>query len=145
MAGEFTPEDGGPAFPRDHVHDGHNGMSQRALFAAILMHGELVSFAAPGEYRNALIDEVGAGDVNDLMASNAVAGADALLSALAEPREPDPIQAHLTYNAFTTPASEHAAIRRLAAQHDFGNLPEFIRDFVTLAVAAIENVDDVPF
>ena len=30
-------DDGGPAFPRDHAHDGHNGMSLRDYFAAKAM------------------------------------------------------------------------------------------------------------
>jgi hypothetical protein len=29
--------DGGPAFPRDHAHEGHNGMSLRDYFAAKAM------------------------------------------------------------------------------------------------------------
>jgi hypothetical protein len=29
--------DGGPAFPRDHAHDGHNGMTLRDHFAAKAM------------------------------------------------------------------------------------------------------------
>lgn len=29
-----TKDDGGPAFPRDHASDGHNGMSLRDYFAA---------------------------------------------------------------------------------------------------------------
>ncbi len=34
-------DDGGPAFPRDHAHDGHNGMSLRDYFAAAAMSGGL--------------------------------------------------------------------------------------------------------
>jgi hypothetical protein len=30
-------KDGGPAFPRDHQHDGHNGMTLRDYFAAKAM------------------------------------------------------------------------------------------------------------
>jgi hypothetical protein len=33
----MSKEDGGPAFPRDHSHDGHNGMSLRDYFAAKAM------------------------------------------------------------------------------------------------------------
>jgi len=32
-------ETGGPAFPRDHAHDGHNGMTLRDYFAAKAMQG----------------------------------------------------------------------------------------------------------
>lgn len=38
--------DGGPAFPRDHRHDGHNGMWLRDYFAARAMHAALTSEAA---------------------------------------------------------------------------------------------------
>lgn len=37
--------DGGPAFPRDHAHDGHNGMPLRDYFAANAM---LMKFGATG-------------------------------------------------------------------------------------------------
>jgi hypothetical protein len=30
----MTKETGGPAFPRDHAHEGHNGMDLRDYFAA---------------------------------------------------------------------------------------------------------------
>jgi hypothetical protein len=33
---------GGPAFPRDHAHDGHNGMTLRDYFAAKAMQGYVV-------------------------------------------------------------------------------------------------------
>jgi hypothetical protein len=33
-----------PAFPRDHAHDGHNGMSLRDYFAAAALQGWLASF-----------------------------------------------------------------------------------------------------
>lgn len=36
-----TKDDGGQAFPRDHWHDGHNGMSLRDYFAAKAMQGLL--------------------------------------------------------------------------------------------------------
>ena len=32
-------ETGGPAFPRDHAHDGHNGLSLRDYFAAKALQG----------------------------------------------------------------------------------------------------------
>ena len=37
-----TLNDGGPAFPRDHAHDGHNGLSLRDYFAAKAMQ-ELIA------------------------------------------------------------------------------------------------------
>ena len=33
--------DGDPAFPRDHAHGGHNGMSMRDYFAAKALQGML--------------------------------------------------------------------------------------------------------
>jgi len=35
--------DGGPAFPRDHAHEGHNGMSLRDYFAAKALSGFLAN------------------------------------------------------------------------------------------------------
>jgi hypothetical protein len=37
-----APNDGGPAFPRDHAHEGHNGMTLRDYFATKAMHALLV-------------------------------------------------------------------------------------------------------
>jgi len=34
---------GGPAFPRDHAYDGHNGMTLRDYFAAKAMQGMLAN------------------------------------------------------------------------------------------------------
>ena len=34
-----TIETGGPAFPRDYAHDGHNGMTLRDYFAAKAVQG----------------------------------------------------------------------------------------------------------
>jgi hypothetical protein len=60
--------DGGPAFPRDHRYEGHNGMTLRDYFAAKAMQG----FAADGAFArdNGLtIDELAedAYDVADAM------------------------------------------------------------------------------
>ena len=38
-----TIETGGPAFPRDHAHDGHNGLSLRDYFAAKAMQSLLTT------------------------------------------------------------------------------------------------------
>lgn len=68
------PNDGGPAFPRDHRHNGHNGMSLRDYFAAkamaaILGLGDQIE-ARDGEVAN-----------EDLYALQAYALADAMLAA----------------------------------------------------------------
>lgn len=91
--------DGGPAFPEaglsglpngEFIH-GRSGMSQRALFAAILMHAELTTCGVP-EACEELVKaaEARSRDVEDQMAANAVQCADALLRALAEPKEAPP-------------------------------------------------------
>lgn len=38
---------GGPAFPRDHAHDGHNGMTLRDYFAAKALQGFMANKANP--------------------------------------------------------------------------------------------------
>jgi hypothetical protein len=38
----FNPDPHQPAFPRDHAHDGHNGMSLRDYFAAKALQGLVV-------------------------------------------------------------------------------------------------------
>lgn len=39
----MSVNNGGPAFPRDHAHDGHNGMTLRDYFAAKAMQGMLAN------------------------------------------------------------------------------------------------------
>jgi len=58
---------GGPAFPRDHAHDGHNGMTLRDYFAAKAMQGFLAT--------------VKVGCPDDLIAVDAYNLADAMLKA----------------------------------------------------------------
>lgn len=62
-------QDGGPAFPRDHQHDGHNGMTLRDYFAAKAMQG---AFTNPIES-----SEIG----KDYIAMHAYKMADAMLRA----------------------------------------------------------------
>lgn len=47
-------KDGGPAFPRDHAHDGHSGMSLRDYFAAKAMQGSLASMVEGQEFAPAM-------------------------------------------------------------------------------------------
>lgn len=81
--------DGGPAFPvQDASTWQAHGMTKRELFAAILMHAELVTCGVPGQAADALViasDKAG-DDVIDHMAGNAVDAADSLLRALDAPR-----------------------------------------------------------
>jgi hypothetical protein len=151
-------EDGGPAFPHGEIHDGHEqptggyrhllastGMSKRELFAAILMHSEAVTCGVPGEAREALVEasRVAGTDVIDHMAMNAVQGADALLRALAEPKQPEP---RFDYDASAASTSEKEAIKRLATASFFDDLPQDTRDFVRHAVHRIDmDENDIPF
>jgi hypothetical protein len=159
-------DDSGPVFPTQWTNEGNlnetspngyvvppgasvlvPGITKRELFAAILMHGELVTCGVPGEAADALVEAscVAGTDVIDHMAGNAVEAADALLCALAEPK-PEPAPPHLQYDAWTTPALEHLAIKRLAEWHGFEDLPPLIREFVGLAKSAIANSEDgIPF
>lgn len=41
-------DDGGPVFPRDHAHDGHNGMSLRDYFAIHASDADLRRFIDEG-------------------------------------------------------------------------------------------------
>lgn len=63
-----TINDGGPAFPRDHAHHGHNGMSLRDYFAAKVL---------PTIYD----DSLGGPDWRDVIANEAYQLADAMLNA----------------------------------------------------------------
>lgn len=78
---------GGPAFPTDSGagrFQPHDGMSLRAYFAAKALYAELVTAGALPGPRDALVraaQEQGR-SVEDQMAHNAVAMADALLKAL---------------------------------------------------------------
>jgi hypothetical protein len=123
-------DDGGPAFPVLERGAGGleltaPGMSQRALFAAILM---------PRTVGTEVIDQ---------LATNAVQGADALLRALAEPKQPEP---RFDYDASAAPTAEKEALKRLASASFFDELPRDTRDFVRHAVHRIDmDENDIPF
>lgn len=70
-----------PAFPRDHAHDGHNGMTLRDYFAAKAM--PLAYEAWMHDYYVENPDEVrdGFDDNMKLIAEDAYAMADAMLKA----------------------------------------------------------------
>ena len=48
----MSKNDGGPAFPRDHVNEGHNGMTLRDYFAAKAMQGWFASFPPDAPLNN---------------------------------------------------------------------------------------------
>jgi len=78
-----TIETGGPAFPRDYAHDGHNGMTLRDYFAAKAMQAIISKHGReddnPGFFDCATDESV---------ARCAYIYADAMLAA----RKPDPQQ-----------------------------------------------------
>lgn len=140
-------QDGGPAFP--HEDSGsiafRPGLTKRELFAAILMHGELVTCGVPGEAADALVQasQDAGDDVIDHMAGNAVESADALLHALAEPKQPEP---RFDYDAGAASSAEKEAIKQLADALYFDHLPQDTRDFVRHAAHRIQMEDDrIPF
>lgn len=69
-------ETGGPAFPRDHAHDGHNGMTLRDYFA---VHATMHDLA---EQHVILRNQSGAGSLPDgYMVISRYMHADAMLAA----------------------------------------------------------------
>jgi hypothetical protein len=73
---DFTrPADTQPAFPRDHAHDGHNGMSLRDYFAAKAMQAYIGTYPCPAAEDNE--PQPNMGDV----AADAYEMADAMLKA----------------------------------------------------------------
>lgn len=145
---------GGPAFPglRD-TEDGlgnpvrvaYEGMTKRELFAAILMHAEMVTCGVPGEAAEALVEASrdADDDVVDHMAGNAVEGADALLRALAEPKPPVP---RFDYDASAASTEEKEAVKQLTGASYFHALPEDTRDFILHAAYRIQIEEDgIPF
>ena len=64
-----------PAFPRDHRHDGHNGMTLRDYFAAQAMQAHIVaSFSALAAAYEKDTDRV-----NEILAMTAYETADAMI------------------------------------------------------------------
>lgn len=113
-------------------------VTPRHALALVLLHAEIVANQAPA----AVLE----GYQRDNLVNGAVDMADRLLERLAQPKEPEPLPPHLTYDGWTTPAAQHTAIKRIAQQPDFAELPEFLRTFITLAVARIdESEDGIPF
>lgn len=145
--------DGGPAFPEaglsglpngEFIH-GRPGMSQRALFAAILMHAELATSGLPGEACEALINaaEESGREVEDQMAFNAVQCADALIRALAEPQQP-----RLTY-AEQLQLVEHekmlAILKDISESGSIRYLTHAQRDQIVHVLPRPVDEDEIPF
>lgn len=137
-------EDGGQAFPNEGFNGWgapQQGMSLRA-YAAVKFGAAWAGALGVGEML----------ETHEQRAEEAVRlgvlQADALLVALAAPKEPaqpEPI----TYDAYAAPSSEKNALKSLLTRTWFDDLPERIRDFVTVAVREIDHAargeDDIPF
>ncbi len=67
----MNEDTGGPAFPRDHAYDGHNGMTLRDYFAAKAMQGLIASPRGPASGEDA---------TDEWVAKTAYVVADAMLS-----------------------------------------------------------------
>ena len=146
-----TINDGGPAFPvKDAASWQAHGMTQRALMATILMHSELTTCGVPGEACEALVRAAADSgrEVEDQMAHNAVQCADALLRALAEPKDPPAPMYRELYadeKARLDAADRLAAIvQQITKRPDFPALPDDLRERLDDAVEDI-NEPPIPF
>ena len=145
---EIETTNGGPAFPVPGLQhdDGFNGMTLRQYYAGQLMQGELLTCGVPGEACDALVAKAAElrMDPVDVMAVNAMEGADALIRASAIPpqRVEQPFDpAHLTND-------ERAAMNRLKDWIYFDDLPVDIRDRVGKTALFLEREDSndsIPF
>ena len=75
--------DGGPAFPRDHAHDGHNGMTLRDYFAAKVCAAMVSTIRSDDDYNRAaaLAHRMGFDGLSEWFAADAYKQADAMLRA----------------------------------------------------------------
>jgi hypothetical protein len=78
MAQEIN--DGGPAFPRDHMYEGHNGMTLRDYFAAKALMG-LLSCNVDQDYDEETLKRENYAAYCDNWAESAYDMADAMLRA----------------------------------------------------------------
>lgn len=133
--------DDGPVFPvQDASTWQAHGLSKRELFAAILMHSEVVVGCKGGDASAALeeaADRQGR-DVVDHMASNAVEGADALLRALSEPKPVEYRELYVDERMRLNAADRLAAVAGdLKQQPAYAALPEHLRQLLEAAVAEV--------
>jgi len=141
--------DGGPAFPiteRNGSNSGMPGMSLREYYAGQLMHGELTTCGVPGEACEALVRAAAdkGMDPIDLMAQNAMDGADALIRASAWP----PQRVAVPFDPSTLTTGELDAMERMTWWTHFGDLPTEIKDRATKAAEYLKAVgedDGIPF
>lgn len=138
-------EDGGPAFPVAYSNevDGptvmpSTGMTKREVFAAQAMKSFIGRWAGHDSFNES--------GVFQRCAEHSCEMADAMLEALAQPAEPEPLPPYLTYDAYVTPAAQHEALKRISERADFSELPDWLRQFVNVATNRIEQFEDgIPF
>jgi hypothetical protein len=141
--------DGGPAFPvKDAATWQAHGMSQRAVFSALLMHAELLSCGGPGEACDALVAAAAASgrEVEDQMATNAVQCADALLRALQV--EPEPRYRDLSAaeeDELRIGRAARAALESAKADPAFALLTPEVQERVRGVVLEFLEAEEIPF
>lgn len=145
---EIATTNGGPAFPVPGLQhdDSFNGMTLRQYYAGQLMQGELLTCGVPGEACDALIRRAAdlGWDPVDVMAANAMEGADALIRASAIP----PQRVEQPFDPERLTNDERAAMNRLNDWLYFDDLPEDIKDRVRKTALFLEreaNEDSIPF
>lgn len=148
---EIETTNGGPAFPvPDQKHsgglDGHYGMTLRQYYAGQLMQGELLTCGVPGEACDALVAKAAElrMDPVDVMAMNAMEGADALIRASANP----PQRVEQPFDPAVLTTGECEALERLTWWNGFSDLPADFQARATQTAEYLKSVnqdDGIPF
>lgn len=142
--------DGGPAFPITEQHgsnSGMPGMSLRQHYAGLLMQTEAMTCGVPGEACEALVKAahdkgMDPMDPIDLMAQNAMDGADALIRASACP----PQRVHVPFDPLKLTNDERAAMDRLVNWDCFDDLPEDVKANAKAVARSLKDDDfSIPF
>ncbi len=154
---EITTTDGGQAFPVSNfstampgtVEEGMRmarGMTLRQYYAGQLMQSELMTCGVPGEACAALAQRAAdmRMDPMDVMAANAMEGADALIRASAIP----PQRIEQPFDPAVLTSGECEAMERLTWWNGFGDLPAEIQARATKTAEYLKAVgedDGIPF
>lgn len=145
---EIETTNGGPAFPphAQSTASEYMGMTLRQYYAGQLMQGELLTCGVPGEACDALVAKAAElrMDPVDVMAMNAMEGADALIRASAIP----PQRVEQPFDPAVLTLGESEAMERLTWWNGFGDLPADIQARATQTAEYLKSVnqdDDIPF
>lgn len=118
---------GKPAFPRDHRYDGHNGIDQRAYFAAKALQGLCANPGGPFQ-SNGFSGWGHVNCTNDDVAALATALADATLLQLAATARGVAMQEHTgrgdAISAWTLAQNFHRVYERLAPSFGYETRPD---------------------